>query len=199
MKNKLIIFALIITSAILIMAYGILVSGAWFYDTDAAQVAVISTGSLDLQLLEEKITSPTLAPGEEYAEFASFCVTNAGTLDLKYRAYFETNDERQVEFLDYMTLQVEERLPGEWSALREVGGKFAISDETTDLRNYFQLPFQNPLLEKEYLFNRALPPEGTECFRLSVKLADETPNTFQGARLDFVIKLYATQAINPGW
>lgn len=188
------IFAIVL---IYTMASGIATTGAWFTDTASSSGAIISSGSLDLQISGGPLVATHLAPGEEYTSMGSFCTKNVGTLDLKYRGLFKVNEPSSSALIDHLSMKVDVLLNGTWTPFFEVFGN--AGNEEDRLIHYFQIPGQAPGTVNRYILTGYLNPEEENCYRFSVKLDSGTPDSMQNQSLNFMLDLYATQVTQPGW
>ncbi|HZW02890.1 MAG TPA: hypothetical protein VFF68_03115 [Anaerolineaceae bacterium] len=190
---------LLITAFVLVytLASGIVTTGAWFTDSASSGGAIISSGSLDLQVTGGPLQADNLAPGEAYTPMGSFCTKNSGTIDLKFRGLFKVIDTSSSDLLDYLAMKVETLSAGEWTPLLEISS--TAPDEGDRIRAYFLVPGQAPWTINKHVLTEDLTPGEETCYRLFVNLNAGTPDSLQGQSLGFVLDLYAVQVNQPGW
>jgi hypothetical protein len=176
---------------------GVVGAGAWFSDVAAESGSVVATGSVALEITGGPLRAELLVPGGDYSEMGVICTSNSGEADLQYRGMFETSADSSKEFLSYLAMKVEDDGNGDWSIEREIPARPA--NETEGLPAYFKFAGQNPFVLNNYLLQGTLTPGETRCYRFWIRLDGSTPNDFQGASLDYVLSINATQAEAAGW
>jgi hypothetical protein len=179
------------------LAFGLVPSGAWFIDSWTSAGFIITSGSLDLHVSGGPLTATNLEPGQGYAPLGEFCSANTGTLDLKYRGLFESTAPIANNLLQYVTMKVEQHTTGPWVTLQEIPGVAMV--ETDSLVSYFKHPQQGAEVVNHFVVAGSLVPDERICYRLSVLLDPNTPDSEQGQAVDFILHLDATQATNPTW
>jgi hypothetical protein len=192
-KLKTRLFLLIAIATLWIMAFGMLTSYAWFTDSVTSTGAVITTGTLDIEVTGGPLAAEYLAPGGDYVDMGSFCASNAGNVDLKYRGIFEASEHSANGMIAYMAMKVEQNIAGEWVLLKEIDG------DPESLTQYFIIPGQDPSIQNSYMLEGSLTPAQQTCYRFWVKLSGTTPNEFQGSYVDYIFHVHATQTNNTGW
>lgn len=195
MKRLFRILILLIGTGIILL--GLTTVDGWFTDPAESQLSVAVSGSLDVELSSGSLSATGITPGQDYIEIGQFCVRNSGTLDLKYRGLFESDQYGQIDFIQYMAMKVEYRSWDIWETLLEVSGSSEAGDQ--GLSTYFKFSDQPPGSVNRNIIQGNLAADQEGCYRLSVKLDPKIPDAFQNYDLDFVLHLYATQPENPGW
>jgi hypothetical protein len=179
------------------LAFDAAPSGAWFSGSWTTGSAIITSGSLDLQVTGGPLKATNLKPGEDHAPLGVFCLKNTGTITLRYKGQFESPVSITHQLLRYTTLKVEQHTTGHWVTVQEIVGTAAI--ETDSLPYYFKHPGQAPETVNHAVIHGELAANDRLCYRLSVMLDPHTPNSEQGRAIDFVLHLDATQVNNPAW
>jgi hypothetical protein len=196
-EKRTLILALVALLSLFAMAFGLATSGAWFIDSASSSGAIIITGSLDLHVTGGPLRANNLEPGKKETELGLLCVKNMGTTALKYRGLFESPDPLTNNLLKYMAMKVEQHTTGHWVTVQEIPGNPPV--ETEGLQYYFKFPGQDPGVINHNIIAGTLEPKEKLCYRLSVKLDQDTPNENQDKSIQFVLHIEATQANNPGW
>ncbi len=200
MKLKILLIALISLLALGVSAVYGQSSGAWFTDSAVTPGSIITSGTLDLSVTGKKLKAANLEPGKDYLSMGTFCSKNTGTMALKYRGLFEPYAPSTNDLLSFITMKVELQTETGWTTLQEIPGSNPVDPPLVHLlKEYFKFPDQAIWVVNQYIVSGSLTPNQEACYRLSIKLAAETPNYDQNKSLDFVLHLDATQATNPGW
>jgi hypothetical protein len=116
---------------------------------------------------------------------------------MKYRGQFESAVPLTSDLLHYTSMQVEQKVKGKLVLIKEIPGRATV--ETESLPYYFKFPGQDPAIVNLPIVADVLIPKQRTCYRLSVRLDDNTPNSLQGQTVSFMLRVDATQTNNPTW
>ncbi|MDD5371411.1 MAG: hypothetical protein PHQ40_20205 [Anaerolineaceae bacterium] len=155
------------------------------------------SGLLDLNVSGGPLDRTDLKPGLNFTELGAICTKNNGSIDLKFRGLFETDQKPESDLLTFVTLRVELKINGVWSIINEISGKPSI--ETDGLPYYFKYPDQDPRIINLYVISSNLAPSQETCYRFSAKLDLAAPESVLDKLIPFNLHFFATQTTNPGW
>ena len=194
--KKNIILTVLTLLLIIVLAYGVSGSAAWFTDTAVIETNIINTGTIDLAFSDVYRTTPLLEPGGGYSEILRFCAINNGTFNLKWRGQF-TNIQAPEGLTDKILISV------------------IINPASTFSGNYgpamtvwfVDVPIQELAHPNGYLvldpgtYPEPFKPSDRICYSFLASLDSTATNTNQQAVFTANLELNATQWISndPDW
>lgn len=187
--KRLLVLATVIVLAV--AAVGAVSTGAWFTSSAQIQNVSLDAGSLVIVVTEPvPLDAANLEPGGPSQLLGVYEVTNNGTADMKFRAWFgEPIDPAGLA--SYLTATVTMN-----------PSSFGGTVGPVDLVVCTNVPFTtlmtpgNACLTEDTV---AVAFGDTVAYQIDVALGQTAPNSVQNATLVVNLDLYATQFINPGW
>lgn len=187
MKKLVLVAAMLMLS---VMAFGAIGTGAWF--TDSAQIQNVSLTASSLNITAVPFASmgtSALEPGGAPKSAGIVDVTNAGDIDMKYRAWFADviDSAGMGAYLRVTVVQNPSSHPGNIGSINAT----LCSAE----------PFNNLTVAGNACLTEAGPIATGQwvSYEFLVTLDSAAPNSVQGATVVANLDYYATQFINPGW
>lgn len=186
----------IVTSVLSIGTAGALLVGAtfaFFTDTDNSTGNTLSTGTLEIDIVDQNSSDPFQAeslvtnwqPGEE--KLVNFDVKNIGTLPVNLRGFASgTWNDAGLDSENRVKVVKVERYDGGWQTLMTnaagITGYFYDSSDGTSGGTLFDLA-----------------PGSRSQFQLTVKLDENAGNNFQNKTFTASLQVEAKQLNAPGW
>jgi len=196
--KKNVILSFLTLLLIVVLAYGVSGSYAWFSDTAVIESNIINTGTIDLAFSDVFRTTPNLEPGGGYTEILRFCAINQGTFDLKWRGQF-TNIQTAEGLADKILISViinpTSTFSGNFGPSNTVWFEDVPIQELAHPNDYLILdPSNNP--------DEPFKPSDKICYSFLARLSSTaTAETAQQADFSGNLALNATQWIStdPDW
>lgn len=177
---------------LVVMAFGMTGTGAWFTDQVTIENNLITTGNIDLIISDSLKFAPSLEPGGEYQEMLRFCARNGGSYDMKWRGMFTTVDAPagMVELIKIRAILNPTGFAGNYGQANSVW----FSDVSAAA---LMVPNQSILLDPSVA--TPFKPTASVCVSLEAKLDASASNAVSFKTFVANLQLDATQWINPAF
>ena len=176
---------------IVVMAYGVSGSGAWFTDQVRLENNSITTGNLDLVISDVTQSTPTLEPGGDYQELLRFCLKNGGSYDLKWRGILtgiQAPDGLADQILIRVMINPESGFSGNYGRTKTIWFK-------NQPANTLMAP-NSELLVDASTTSEPFKPNDRACYSFQAKLAESAGSEFEKKSFHATLQLDATQWIS---